>query len=77
MLRGKTPMKNSYISSSIKAILSGGAAKDGVAKRNPFARHEGRCEKTQEKLRFPSGPGNRFARNDGRCAKTEVFKLHF
>ena len=43
---------------------------------NPFARNEGRCAKTEEKLRFYLSRSNPFARNEGRCAKTDV-KLRF
>ena len=39
---------------------------------NPFARNEGRCAKTEVKLRFYLCRSNPFARNEARCAKTEV-----
>ena len=60
----------------LRSQYSGGAAKHGVAKRNPFARNEVQCPKPEEKLRFPKCPGKRFALNEGRCAKTQE-KLRF
>ena len=51
ILKSKTPTKNSYISSSTKTILGGGAAKDGVAKRT--LSHEMRVD--VQKLKKNSG----------------------
>ena len=42
-----------------------------LSRSNPFARNEGRCAKTEIKLRFYLCRSNPFARNDARCAKTE------